>query len=106
MRIDAAFGRDLSLDFKPSQKSEGTFSEELDRSEAIRRGGATPKCTLDRVLAIFQNYLATHWPGKNATPTGRTPPRRETHFCPAKVRPDLNNRATKDVAMVSGILLT
>ena len=34
------------------------------------------------------------------------PPRRETHFCSAKVRPDLNNRVTKDVAMAVGLLST
>ena len=60
MRIDAPFGRDLSLGFKPSRKSESTLSEELDRSEAIAGGGATSKGPLDRLFAILKNYLERH----------------------------------------------
>ena len=60
MQSDGSIGRDLSLGFKPSRKSGGTFSEELDRSEAIAGGGTTSKGPLDRLFAILKNYLERH----------------------------------------------
>ena len=36
-------GRDFSLGFESSEKTEGTLPEELDRAEAIPLGGATSK---------------------------------------------------------------
>ena len=60
MRTDAAFGRDFSLGINASEKSEGTFSYQLDRSEAIPGVGAMPKGPHDRVFAIFENYLEHH----------------------------------------------
>ena len=39
----ATFERDFSLGIKPSEKTEGTLPEELDRAEAIPGGGAMPK---------------------------------------------------------------
>ena len=39
----ATFERDFSVDFKSSEKTEGTLSEELDRAEAIQPGDATSK---------------------------------------------------------------
>ena len=60
MRTDAAFGRDLSLGINTSEKSEGTFSYQLDRSEAIPIGDAMSKGPLDRLFAIFENYLEHH----------------------------------------------
>ena len=52
--------RDLSLDLKASRKSEGTFSEELDRGEAIPRERARPKGPHDLVFAKVENYLEDH----------------------------------------------
>ena len=60
MRTDAAFGRDLSLGINTSEKSEGTFSYQLDRSEAVPGVDATPKGRHDRVFSIFENYLEHH----------------------------------------------
>ena len=42
-RSSGAKGRDFSLGFKSSEKTEGTLPEELDRAEAIPLGDATSK---------------------------------------------------------------
>ena len=42
-RAIGAKGRDLSLGFSSSEKTEGTLPEELDRAKAIPLGGATSK---------------------------------------------------------------
>ena len=60
MRDSALITRDLSLDLKASRKSEGTFSEELDRGEAIPRERARPKGPHDLVFTKVENYLEDH----------------------------------------------
>ena len=54
------FRRNFSLDLKASEKSEGTFSVELDREEAIPLDAATSKGPQDRLFAIFEIYLANN----------------------------------------------
>ena len=72
MRKAAAFGRDLSFGINASEKSEGTFSYQLDHSEAIPIGDATSKGPHDRVFAIFENFLEHHWSGTSVTDLGMT----------------------------------
>ena len=42
-RSSGAKGRDFSLGFSSSEKTEGTLPEELDRAEAVQHGDATSK---------------------------------------------------------------
>ena len=100
MRTDAAFGRDLSFGINTSEKSEGTFSYQLDRSEAIPGVGAMPKGPHDRVFAIFSSTI-----DRSRAPTPRAePPRRDKHFFSPTPPLNLKDRVTNDVATVAAVL--
>ena len=58
-RSSGAKGRNLSLGFKASEKSEGTLPVQCDHSEAIPGVDATSKWAQHRLFAIFEKYLAS-----------------------------------------------
>ena len=68
-RSSGAKGRNLSLGFKASEKSEGTLPVQCDRSEAIARSSTMRFGCQGREIDDFGNYLGGQMtPFRAATP--------------------------------------